>query len=225
MSQESVQPTRQELLAHAARCYRNARLTLDACRCLEGAAEYGSAALIYQGIKNWAEAARCFEQDENWRAAARCHMENRRPGRAARCLIAGGEPLEAGWILAHHAHHYEHARAVLVDLQFDSPERSLALALARGRCDAPKNPVTAGRAVREVINRLNETAPGPDRDRMLDWAFTLTNQVMDRPDLAGALYAAAVEAGVPEAQQSWERWAGERLGSLEGIVAAEEEAI
>ncbi len=224
MSAENARPTRLELLSHAARCYRNARLEGDACRCLENAGKHGEAALLHQAAKRWRQAAGCYERAENWSNAARCHLEDRSPLEAARCLLEAGDPLEAGWVLAHLAHNYERARAMLANLQLESTELQLALTLARGRCALPRKSADAGRAVREVIRRVDQTTPGADRERVLKWAFTLAHDVMDRPDLTAALFAAVSEADIPDAEKHWERWAERRLGSAEGIFTAEEEA-
>jgi len=219
----SETPTRKELLVHAARCFRNARLDRDACRCLEAAARFGESALIHRQMSRWAEAARCFEEAENWRAAARCHLEDGQPAEAARCLISAGDPLEAGWILAHLAHRYDQARAVLARFSPDEPADGLARDLALGRCDTPRKPAAAGRAVRAVVRRLGDIDPGPGRDRVLEWALVLAVDVLDRPDLALALFTAAAAAGASDIHGRWEAWAEDRLGTLEGVITEPEE--
>lgn len=224
MSREKSQSDREELLAHAARCYRQGGLKFDACRCLERLDRYGEAAFLHEAGKRWDDAARCFEQAKNWRGAARCHLENNQPRQAARCLQSARDPLEAALVLAHLARDFQQARAILADLSFDSPEQQLTLDLVRGRCDLHRNPAAAGRAVCQVIERLHETVPGPPRERVLNWAFILAHEVLNRPDLTSALFAAMAAAGIPDARQRWEHWAEARLESVEGIFAAEEEA-
>ena len=214
----SEKPTREELLVHAARCFRNARLDRDACRCLEAAARYNESALIHRQMSRWAEAARCFEGANNWGAASRCHLEDGRPAEAARCLLSAGDPLEAAWVLAHLAHRYDQARAALA--RFNPEDQVPGQSV---RCDGPRKPAAAGRAVREVVGRLGEIDPGPGRDRVLEWALALAVDVLDRPDLASALFTAAGAAGVPDIHGRWETWAEDRLGTLEGVITEPEE--
>ncbi len=223
MSRDGESLSREELLAHAARCYRSASLDQDACRCYESALMHGQAAILHRTACRWHAAARCFEADKQWESAARCHLENNNPEEAARCFLVADDPLEAAWTLAHHARNYDGARIILADLSFESTERQLALGLARGRCAAPRNAAEAGRAVRRAIQGFPETIPGRDRNRVIAWAMTLAHDVLDRPDLVSALFSAMAEVGVEDARTHWERWAQARLGSAEGIFTAEEE--
>jgi hypothetical protein len=217
MSQEqSPRPDRAALLSRAVYCYGRAACNDDACRCLEKLGDFSGAAPLHERAERWDRAAWCFEQAGQWVAAARCYRQAGEPLEAARCLVNAGELLEAGWLLAHAAHRPDRARAVLAQVNPRTTEEQLALALAQARCTVGSERHTADNAVRRVADRLAQTAPGWERDRILDWALALT-EVPDRPDLTAQLYAAAVDAAIPQAAERWEKWALERLGNASGI--------
>ncbi len=218
------QPTEREaLFAKAADCYRRAGYYDGACRCLELFGDFAAAGSLHEQARRWTEGARCYEEAGHWDAAARCHLADGEPVDGARCLVAAGRHLEAGWILAHEAHRFDRARATLARVKPETPEETLARDLAVARCEARKERNDAGRAVVRAAAELAALGPGPGRDRIVDWALTIAD-VLDRPDLAAQLQAAAVEAGLPESVKRWETWALARLGSAEGIPVLEERA-
>nr|VFK60933.1 MAG: hypothetical protein BECKTUN1418D_GA0071000_11395 [Candidatus Kentron sp. TUN] len=156
-----------QLLSRAAHCYREAGLDDDACRCLEGADNYYAAATLHEQAERWESAARCFEKTEQWPRAARCYFLARRPMDSARCHLADDNPLTAAWILAHHAHRFEHARAILTEFTPAGYWQELTLMLAEARCTLPQQPVRAECALHRLFIRLRElgTQPGKVLER------------------------------------------------------------
>lgn len=215
------QSTRQQLLARAARCYRNAGQEQDACRCLESAGDYSAAGLMHEQAARWSEAATCFEQAGQWPLAARCFLAAEQPQEAARCYLAADNPLEAAWVLAHHAHRFDAARAALANFKPQEPEQVLAHMLAMARCAVPAKNGEAGRLLRQVYLRLNELREGAGRNRIMNWAFALADEAMDRPDLVMELMATAWNADI-DTRNQWESWAKRRLGSTEVITLLEQ---
>lgn len=211
-------PDRAALLNKAASCYWQAGCNDDACRCLEKLGDFHGAAPLHERAGRWDRAAWCFEQAGHWSAAARCYRQVGEPLEAARCLVNAGELLEAGWVLAHEAHRPDRARAVLAQVNPQTAEERLALALAKARCTAAGERQATGHAVRRVADGLAQTAPGPGQERVIDWALALA-EVLDRPDLTAQIYAAAIETAVPQAAERWEQWALKRLGNASGIGA------
>lgn len=217
---------RRQLLARAARCYRDAGRLADACRCFEARGDFATAGRLYEEQPDWPAAARCYEQATQWDAAARCHLAAGMPLDAARCHLAADNPLAAGWLLAHRAHRYAHARSVLARVRCETVDEELALLLARARCAAPKQPAEAGRALRAVLPRLAELHPGAGRDQVMNWAFALASEVLDRPDLTLELLTTAWDAGI-DSRSRGEQWARQRLGdcSMLGLLEADAAAV
>ncbi len=209
---------RQVLLTKAVQCYRAAGHDVDACRCLERLGDYRGAAFLHENARRFSQAAVLYERAELWAAAARCYLQMHAPAQAARCLTEAGDYLEAGWLLAHEAHHFERAQALLTRVEPQSLQDELALALARARCTVVNRRNEAGAIVRRVSTELAQLPPGPGRDRIVRWALELI-EVLNRPDLATQLYAAAVAAGLPQALEQWETWAQRRLGTAVGLPA------
>jgi hypothetical protein len=209
-------PDRAALLNKAVSCYWQANCNDDACRCLEKLGDFGGAAPLHERAGRWDRAAWCFEQAGHWPAAARCYRQANEPLEAVRCLINASELLEAGWLLAHEAHRGDHARAILAQVNPQTTEEQLALALAKARCMVGSERHAAGNVVRRVADGLAQTAPGPGRERVMQWALTLA-EVLDRPDLTAQLHATAVDTAIPQAAERWEQWALERLGNASGI--------
>lgn len=211
MSASAAALDREQLLAQAARCYRDAGCLADACRCFAARRDFATAARLYEELHDWLAAARCYEQATQWDAAARCHL-------------AAGNPLAAGWLLAHR---YTQARSVLARVRGETVDEELALLLARARCVAPKQPAAAGRALRALLPRLAELPAGRGGDQVMNWAFALASEVLDRPDLTLELLTAAWDAGI-DSRTRGEQWARQRLGDcamlglLETGVAAVE---
>ncbi len=217
MSQvQPSRPDRAALLNKAVACYWQANCNDDACRCLEKLGDFGGAAPLHERAGRWDRAAWCFEQAGQWAAAARCYRQAGEPLEAARCLVNAGERLEAGWILAHEAHRPDRARAVLAQVDPRTTEEQLALEVAQAHCTVGSERHTADNAVRRVADRLAQIAPGWGRERVFGWALALAD-VLDRPDLTAQLYAAAVDAAIPQAIEHWEIWASKRLGNASGI--------
>ncbi len=213
---------REVLLAKAAHCYRAAGYQDGACRCLEACGDYAAAGSLHEQAQRWTDAARCYERSGHWDAAARCHLANGEPVDTARCLATAGRHLEAGWVFAHEARRFDRARATLARVSPRTPEETLARDLVLARCEAGKEHNDAGYAVVRAAAELGSLGPGPGRDQVVEWALVVTD-VLDRPDLAAQLQAAAVEAGLPESVKRWETWALDRLGSAEGIPVQERE--
>ena len=226
MSASTAALDREQLLAQAARCYRDAGCLADACRCFAARRDFATAARLYEELHDWLAAARCYEQATQWDAAARCHLAAGWPLAAVRCHLAAGNPLAAGWLLAHRAHRYAQARSVLARVRGETVEEELALLLARARCIAPKQPAAAGRALRALLPRLAELPAGRGCDQVMNWAFVLASEVLDRPDLTLELLTAAWDAGI-DSRTRGEQWARQRLGDcamlglLEADAAAE----
>lgn len=206
--------SRAQLLARAARCYRSAGQELDACRCLVQAGDFSAAGFIHEQAKRWGEAADCFEHARQWPLAARCFLAAGLPLDAARNHLTAGNPLEAAWVLAHHAHQFERARAALAGFTAQGAEQEIALLLALARCAAPRKGAEAGRLLRQTCARLGEL--NENHNRVMTWAYALSHEVLDRPDLTMELMTAAWNAGI-DTRDRWERWAKQRLGSADGI--------
>lgn len=208
---------REQLLARAAQCYRSAGLEQDACRCLERAGNFSGAGQIHEQAERWSEAAHCFEQARQWPLAARCFLAAGMPEDGARSQLAAGNHLEAAWAYAHHAHRFEAARAALIGYAATGAEQELALLLAQARCAVPQKGGVAARLLHQVCARLGELAEGSGRKRVIDWAFALGHEVLDRPDLMIELMCAACGANI-DIRERWESWARQRLGGTEGMA-------
>ncbi|VFN02285.1 MAG: hypothetical protein BECKG1743D_GA0114223_105604 [Candidatus Kentron sp. G] len=159
--QPQPDPGRKQLLARAAHCYRGAGLMDDACRCLERADSYHAAATLHEEAGRWEPAAHCFERIGQWPQAARCYLRAGLPTDSARCHLAGNNPLTGAWILAHHAHRFDCARAALAHVTPEGPWQELALLLAEARCELPRRPRQAERALGRLFVRLRELGPEP----------------------------------------------------------------
>jgi tetratricopeptide (TPR) repeat protein len=228
-------PNPAQLLAHAARCYRNAGLAADAVRCLERAGDWHGAALLHRDAGRWGRAADCFERAGRHAEAADCHLHAGRPAAAARSLELAGDPLGAGWVLAHLAGQPRQAAAVLARppsapgaadgtpgaaaAAANGGDAALPLAthLVRARIAAHRDPAAAALLLRQAAADLAALERSAVPARLLDWAHTLAEQVLARADLAAELHAAAHRAGLADSGPRWEAWAQAALGDSTGV--------
>ncbi len=55
--------------------------------------------------------------------------------------------------------------------------------------------------------------------RHFDWLLAVAESI-SRPDLTALVFAAAHQAGVPDAHQRWRIWSGKALGDVAGVPSA-----
>jgi hypothetical protein len=212
---------RQELLRRAAHCYLAAGWALDAGRCLEETSDFSSAGRVYEQQARWEDAARCFVRAGAWASAAECYLRSGQPLPAADCLVEAGDRLYAAWVLAHLAQRHGRAEALVDGLAPASEGEAVALDLVRARCEAARESqrASAGARLRSAVERLAALDPGPVRRRIEDWSLAVA-ECLGRFDLTSLIYASAVAARRPQAEEEWEKWAIARLGSVSGIPRA-----
>lgn len=211
---------RVELLRRAANCYLGAELLDAACHCFEQLGDAARAARLHERQQRWEAAARHYELAQAWTDAARCYQQAGLPLAAANCLIQAGDSLAAAWLLADQGQRGTRARTLAQAAPVPTLARQLAQTLVLARCDlAAGQTEAAATRLQAVVNHLRELVPGPERERVENWAFVLADG-MRRPDLAASLHAAAVLAGVPGAERRWECWALATLGDATGIPLA-----
>ncbi len=208
---------RAELLRRAANCYLSAARVDDACRCFEQLQEHARAARLHEHQERWLAAARGYEQAGLWQDAARCYERCDWPNEAAACLLQSGERLPAAWLLVDRAQRWRRAHLLAQEITPDSLADRLALELLLARCETAGGHARAA-AVRlqRVIEQFDQLSPGPARQRVEAWAFSVTDH-LQRPDLCAALHAATVAAGSPGAARRWESWALATWGDATGV--------
>ncbi|MCP4696693.1 MAG: hypothetical protein GY862_07575 [Gammaproteobacteria bacterium] len=211
---------RDKLLRKASQCYLNAGLSDDACRCFDALGDYRRAARLHEEQNRWKEAAQAYAQAQSWLDAARCYLRSEQPAEAAQCYLNGDDKLQAAWIFAEQAHCFKRARSILQQQDFaaDSLSDTLTRDIILARCEAGNGDAgKAGKYIHNVIHAFADLEPGPGRLRVEEWVLAVARH-LGRPDLSVSLYAAACNAGVPEAEERWEAWAVKVLGDASGFM-------
>jgi tetratricopeptide (TPR) repeat protein len=207
----------QDYWRRAADGYRRAGLLDDACRCFEQLEDARQAALLHERRGRWARAAAWYERIPAWEDAARCHTWDGQGEAAARCWSRAGDRLRAGWALAEQARRFAQARDLLREFTPVEAGEALGLELVLARCQAGMGGHhAAASGLRNVIQQFARVETVADQQRLETWAVRLAD-VLQRPDLAALVYAAALQAGIPGAVERWARWAQGTLGDTTGV--------
>lgn len=211
---------RTRLWERAAHCYRQAKHHGDAARCYRESKTFPLAAHLFETAGHPLEAAQCHAQAKQWPDAARCYQAAGQMVPAAECFLHAGDPLNAGWLLAHEVRHWDRAMAVLSQVPTDQATTRIALTLAQGRCQAARTPCVAVRAVMEAIQALPELTS--DVSRVMQWALALA-EALPRPHLTANLHAVGFRMGRTSSLRDWQSWSLSAFGMVDGLPPDPEE--
>ncbi|MGW4942362.1 hypothetical protein ACWEOZ_12340 [Actinoplanes sp. NPDC004185] len=215
---------RRELLIRAGDCYALAAAPDDAAECYVAAGAHLKAGEQLRSAGRWTAAAEQFRAARRWRSAAECYRAAGARKDAVTCWITAGDGLRAGWELVTSA---APRRAAAITLhrvrdlaggtEPQSPADRLSIALLRALAEPDPDVSRSATAtvLADLPGRLTGPAVtgGPD---LLSWAVRAAD-LIERPDLAATLLAAAYEARVPGAADRWRAWAVDALGDATGI--------
>ncbi len=206
-----------ELLQRAARCYAIAGWADDACRMFVQLGDDRRAAAYFEQSGKWDQAGECYRRVADWQSAARCFLACTRADEAAECFIKAGDPIRAAWIYAHQVRRFRKAETVAGNVKTETDADQLAVQLILARCEAGTGQIAkAAKKLRSVIVNLAALPPDMHRRRLHDWCLAVAEK-LNRLDFTALIHAAAVSSGMPGANETWEKWAGDVLGDVTGV--------
>jgi hypothetical protein len=197
--------SREDSYLQAAACYIRAGDDLDAARCYRLAGAHRRAADIYEGAGGYADAAAAFAD--------------------------AGLPERGAWLLVHRAGQPARARALLAAVPA-APEQEVSPRSSPGQPGQPRQRLTDLR--RELVLARCDIAEGTPADDICtvianvcaaladsggradqvaeEWAVAVS-EAAARYDQAALVFAAAVRGGRYGAEQRWQIWSRQVLGT------------